>query len=323
MNSDRVKKGIDRAAQRSLLKALGLRDRDILKPWIGVASAWSEVVPGHAHLDRVASAVKAGILAEGGTPFEFGVIGVCDGLAMGHEGMRYSLPSRELVADSLESHDPIPRLRRVGPRDQLRQDHAGDAHGRGEIGRPGDPRERRADARRKGRGTPGQRLERLRSRGRGRERPDVGCRAQGIRGPGLSRLRLVRRPVHGQQHELPGRGARDGPAGERNHPRRRRETPASGATGGLGHHVDGAERRPAGSYPDGAGLPQRARRGYGARREHEQPPPPARLGPGGRAPARPGSRGRGQRKNASSLQAQPRRLSPPGRSRRGRRDPGA
>ena len=103
MNSDRVKKGIDRAAQRSLLKALGLRDRDILKPWIGVASAWSEVVPGHAHLDRVASAVKAGILAEGGTPFEFGVIGVCDGLAMGHEGMRYSLPSRELVADSLEA----------------------------------------------------------------------------------------------------------------------------------------------------------------------------------------------------------------------------
>ncbi len=103
MNSDRVKKGTERAAHRSLLKALGLRDKDIQKPWIGVANAWNEVVPGHAHLDRIAAAVKAGILAEGGTPFEFGVIGVCDGLAMGHEGMRYSLPSRELVADSLET----------------------------------------------------------------------------------------------------------------------------------------------------------------------------------------------------------------------------
>jgi dihydroxy-acid dehydratase len=103
MLSDRAKTGTDRAPHRALLKALGLRDKDIFKPWIGVASAWNEVIPGHAHLDRIAAAVKAGILAEGGTPFEFGVIGVCDGLAMGHEGMRYSLPSRELVADSLET----------------------------------------------------------------------------------------------------------------------------------------------------------------------------------------------------------------------------
>lgn len=103
MLSDHVKMGTDRAPHRSLLKALGLRDEDILKPWIGVASAWNEVIPGHAHLDRIAAAAKAGILAAGGTPFEFGVIGVCDGLAMGHEGMRYSLPSRELVADCLET----------------------------------------------------------------------------------------------------------------------------------------------------------------------------------------------------------------------------
>jgi dihydroxy-acid dehydratase len=102
MNSDRVKKGTDRTAHRSLLKALGLTDRDIRRPWIGVACAWNEVIPGHVELDRIAEAVKAGILAEGGTPFEFGVIGVCDGLAMGHEGMRYSLPSRELIADSVE-----------------------------------------------------------------------------------------------------------------------------------------------------------------------------------------------------------------------------
>lgn len=103
MRSDIVKSGTGRAPQRSLLKALGLDDRAIGKPWIGVANAWSEIVPGHAQLDRIAAAVKAGVLAGGGTPFEFGTIGVCDGLAMGHEGMRYSLPSRELIADSVES----------------------------------------------------------------------------------------------------------------------------------------------------------------------------------------------------------------------------
>jgi dihydroxy-acid dehydratase len=102
MNSDRVKKGLDRAPHRSLLKALGLTDKDIRRPWIGVASAWNEIIPGHIELDRIAAAAKAGILASGGTPFEFGVIGVCDGLAMGHEGMRFSLPSREIIADSLE-----------------------------------------------------------------------------------------------------------------------------------------------------------------------------------------------------------------------------
>ena len=150
MNSDRVKKGTDRAAHRSLLKALGLRDEDIRKPWIGVASAWNEVVPGHAHLDRIAAAVKAGILAAGGTPFEFGVIGVCDGLAMGHEGMRYSLPSRELVADSLEIMARAHAFDGLVLVTQLRQDHAGDAHGGGPAGRPVDPGERRADARRAG-----------------------------------------------------------------------------------------------------------------------------------------------------------------------------
>jgi dihydroxy-acid dehydratase len=102
MNSSQVKQGIERAPHRALLKALGLTNEDIRKPWIGIASAWNEIVPGHTQLDRIAAAAKAGILASGGTPFEFGTIGVCDGLAMGHEGMRYSLPSRELVADSIE-----------------------------------------------------------------------------------------------------------------------------------------------------------------------------------------------------------------------------
>jgi dihydroxy-acid dehydratase len=102
MRSDDVKKGIERAPQRSLLKALGVTDEEIERPFIGVVNSWNEFVPGHIHLDRIADAVKAGIRLAGGTPFEFNTIGVCDGIAMGHEGMRYSLPSREVIADSIE-----------------------------------------------------------------------------------------------------------------------------------------------------------------------------------------------------------------------------
>jgi len=103
MKSDRVKRGIERAAHRSLLYATGLSPEELDRPLIGVASAYNEIVPGHAHLDRIAEAVKAGIRSAGGTPIEFNTIGICDGIAMGHEGMRYSLPSREVVADSVEA----------------------------------------------------------------------------------------------------------------------------------------------------------------------------------------------------------------------------
>jgi dihydroxy-acid dehydratase len=102
MKSDAMKKGLAKAPQRSLLKALGLTDAEIARPLVGVVSAWSELVPGHLHLKTLSDAVKAGIRSAGGTPFEFTSIGVCDGLAMGHEGMRYSLATRELIADSLE-----------------------------------------------------------------------------------------------------------------------------------------------------------------------------------------------------------------------------
>ena len=100
--SDEVKLGVERLPHRALLKSLGLIDDELRRPLVGVACAWSELVPGHMHLRMVAEAVKAGIRLAGGTPLEFGVIGVCDGIAMGHEGMRYSLPSRELIADSIE-----------------------------------------------------------------------------------------------------------------------------------------------------------------------------------------------------------------------------
>jgi dihydroxy-acid dehydratase len=101
-NSDQVKKGVARAPQRSLLRALGLNSQDIEKPFIGIANSWTETVPGHIHLDRLGAEVKRGVAGAGGTPFEFNTIGICDGLAMGHAGMHASLPSRELVADSVE-----------------------------------------------------------------------------------------------------------------------------------------------------------------------------------------------------------------------------
>lgn len=102
MRSDVIKKGLERAAVRALFKSMGYTDEEMYRPLVGVANSWNEVVPGHIQLDRIAEAVKAGVRIAGGTPMEFGVIGVCDGLAMGHEGMKYSLVTRELIADSIE-----------------------------------------------------------------------------------------------------------------------------------------------------------------------------------------------------------------------------
>ncbi len=102
MRSDVVKQGIERAPHRSLLRALGCTQRELSQPFIGVVNSFSETVPGHIHLRDIAAAVKAGIREAGGTPFEFNTIAVCDGIAMNHTGMKYSLPSRELIADSVE-----------------------------------------------------------------------------------------------------------------------------------------------------------------------------------------------------------------------------
>ena len=103
MISDRVKKGADKTPHRSLFKAMGYTDEELNRPLIGVVNAKSEIIPGHIHLDNIAKAVKAGVLAAGGTPIEVPAIGVCDGIAMGHIGMHYSLASRELIADSTET----------------------------------------------------------------------------------------------------------------------------------------------------------------------------------------------------------------------------
>ncbi|MGQ9459820.1 MAG: dihydroxy-acid dehydratase [Candidatus Bathyarchaeaceae archaeon] len=102
MRSDTIKRGIERAPHRALLKALGVTDKDLEKPFIAVVNSFTTAVPGHIHLNQVADAVKTGVISAGGVPFEFNTIAICDGLAMGHEGMRYSLPSREIIADSIE-----------------------------------------------------------------------------------------------------------------------------------------------------------------------------------------------------------------------------
>lgn len=102
MRSDQMKSGNARAPHRSLMKALGLTDREISSPLIGIVNSANGIIPGHVHVDRIVDAVKAGVRSAGGTPIEFSVIGVCDGIAMGHKGMKYSLASRELIADSVE-----------------------------------------------------------------------------------------------------------------------------------------------------------------------------------------------------------------------------
>ena len=102
LNSDRMKGGLSKAPHRSLLKADGLTDEEIARPLVAVVNSANEVIPGHLMLDKIADAVKAGVRMAGGTPLEISTIGVCDGIAMNHAGMRYSLASREIIADSVE-----------------------------------------------------------------------------------------------------------------------------------------------------------------------------------------------------------------------------
>ena len=98
-----MKKGVERLPHRSIFKSLGYTDEEIKRPIIGVVNSANELIPGHMHLDSITEAVKAGIRTAGGTPQEFSTIGVCDGVAMNHTGMKYSLATREIIADSIEA----------------------------------------------------------------------------------------------------------------------------------------------------------------------------------------------------------------------------
>lgn len=103
MRSDKIKKGITAAPQRALLHALGVTEKELEKPFIGIVSSYNEIVPGHMNIDKITEAVKQGVAQAGGVPFVFPAIAVCDGIAMGHEGMKFSLVTRELIADSTEA----------------------------------------------------------------------------------------------------------------------------------------------------------------------------------------------------------------------------
>lgn len=103
MRSDIVKKGYEHAPHRALLYATGLSRKDLERPFIGVATSYTDIIPGHTHMRSLERYIERGIMAGGGVPFFFGVPGICDGIAMGHPGMKYSLASRELIADVLES----------------------------------------------------------------------------------------------------------------------------------------------------------------------------------------------------------------------------
>ena len=103
MRSDKIKKGFESAPHRALLKATGLHEGDMKKPFIAICNSYVDIVAGHVHLQAFGKLIKDAVRQAGGVPFEFNTIGVCDGIAMGHSGMKYSLPSRELIADSVET----------------------------------------------------------------------------------------------------------------------------------------------------------------------------------------------------------------------------
>lgn len=129
MISEQITQGVERAPQRSLLYAAGFTEDEIKKPLIGVVSAQSEIIPGHMHLSKIAEAVKAGIYAAGGTPVVVPAIGGVRWLVMGHRGMHYSLASRELIADSVETLAARTLLRWSSADSQLRQDRTRHGHG--------------------------------------------------------------------------------------------------------------------------------------------------------------------------------------------------
>ena len=170
MRSNLMKLGLEKYPHRSLLKAMGLTDREIDRPIIGIANSFNEIIPGHIHLDKIAQAVKAGVRMAGGTPMEFGVIGVCDGLAMDHAGHEIfpGLPGTHRRLHRNHGHGPS--LGRPGPGAQLRQDHPGHAHGGPAAQYPRHPDQRRPHAGRPLQGPGSGPDHGLRRRGRG-QRP--------------------------------------------------------------------------------------------------------------------------------------------------------
>ena len=226
MRSDNVTKGSERAPNRSLFYALGYTKEELERPLIGVVSAYSEIVPGHMNLDKIADAVKAGVEMAGGTPILIPAIGVCDGIAMGHVGMKYSLASRELICDSVETmlmaHQLdglvlVPNCDKIVPgirRGLLRRPHAG-----------------RYLRRRRG-----QPFQDVRGCGCLQGRYDHRGSAGRLHLQLLPQLRQLLRHVHRQQHELPVRGHRHRTARQRHHSCRLLQASAAGKARRYGHY---------------------------------------------------------------------------------------
>ncbi len=222
MRSDMIKRGFERAPHRSLLRATGViqSEDDFNKPFIAIANSYTDIIPGHVHLNDFGEVVREAVRAAGGVPFMFNTIGVDDGIAMGHVGMKYSLPSRELIADSVETMVAahcfdgmicIPNCDKIVPGMLMAVDAA--EH-------PDDLRQRRADEGRRHAGRQGRRPDLASSRASARIRPARSTDAElaELEAVRLPDLRLVLRHVHRQLDELPLRGAGHGAARQRHDP---------------------------------------------------------------------------------------------------------
>ena len=274
-----MKKGIEKSPHRSLFKAMGYTDEEIDRPLIGIVNSANEIIPGHIHLNQIAQAVKAGVRMAGGTPMEFSTIGVCDGIAMNHEGMKYSLASRELIADSVEvmamAHPfdalvLIPNCDKIIPgmlMAMLRLNIPA-------IMISGGPM--LTGRWRKKERSSGQRLRRGRS---GQVRDDEGPRSAGAGRRGLSGVWFLRRYVYGQFHELSDRGHGSGIAGKWNHSRRIRGPHSFGQTGRHEGHGSIEKKYPPPGYCHHGRLQKRHRRRHGLGLFHQYGAPCSGHGP--------------------------------------------
>ena len=275
MRSNLMKQGLEKYPHRSLFKAMGLTDREIDQPIIGVANSFNEFIPGHIHLDQITQAVKAGVRMAGGTPLEFGVIGICDGIAMNHQGMKYSLASRELIADSIEimamAHPfdglvLIPNCDKIIPgmlMAALRLNIPAILISGGPM-LAGRFKGKEVDL-----------ISVFEGVGAVKAGDHLRRRAEGAGGVRLPRLRLLRRHVHRQLHELPDRGPGPGPAGQRHHPGGARRALPAGQASGHEDHGPGQQGDQAPGHRHPGGLQERHGRGHGPGLLHQHRAPRA------------------------------------------------
>ena len=203
MLSDNVKKGMQQAPHRSLFNALGFTQEEMRKPLVGVVSSYNEIVPGHMNLDKIVEAVKLGIAEAGGMPVVVPAIAVCDGIAMGHVGMKYSLVTRDLIADSTECLAKAHQFDAMVMVPNCDKNVPGSPDGGSTRQHPDGLCQRRPDACRPGEGREALSVQHVRGSGLLRGRKDDGGGCPGVREQGLPHLRQLLRHVHREFPELP------------------------------------------------------------------------------------------------------------------------